>query len=80
MPELLPGQVHADDHFSFCWGSGSIFIYAFLQSYRKIICDTAHTFVVDVAPESLAGLKTVYLYTAEVLCDIVFHIEGDIQR
>ncbi|EOU6380994.1 hypothetical protein ACN73W_004894, partial [Escherichia coli] len=34
------------------------------------------TFVADVAPESLTGLQTVYLYTAGLLCDIVFHIEG----
>ncbi|EFK3321233.1 hypothetical protein GE270_005227, partial [Escherichia coli] len=60
-----PGAVH-----------DSIFMHACLQSYGESICDTVHTFVADVAPESLTGLQTVYLYTAGLLCDIVFHIEG----
>lgn len=51
-------------------------MHACLQSYGESICDTVHTFVADVAPESLTGLQTVYLYTAGLLCDIVFHIEG----
>ncbi|EGO4139469.1 hypothetical protein [Escherichia coli] len=67
---------HADDNFPFSWGSDSIFMHACLQSYGESICDTVHTFVADVAPESLTGLQTVYLYTAGLLCDIVFHIEG----
>lgn len=55
---------HADDNFPFSWGSDSIFMHACLQSYGESICDTVHTFVADVAPESLTGLQTVYLYTA----------------
>lgn len=71
---------HADDNFPFSWGSDSIFMHACLQLYGESICDTVHTFVADVAPESLTGLQTVYLYTAGLLCDIVFHIEGGLQR
>ncbi|WP_113571637.1 hypothetical protein [Escherichia coli] len=62
-------------------GKTSIFshpVYLFLREFslQDFRGGSVHTFVADVAPESLTGLQTVYLYTAGLLCDIVFHIEG----